>query len=254
MIINKKKSLGQNFIFDKNILNKISSFIESTSDHIIIEIGPGLGTLTSYLFKKNYKKLILIEKDNRLIINLNEKFNSKNTEIVNGDALNYNYSNSNFKKTIITGNLPFNISVELLYRWVSVEKWPPSYTSMYLMFQKEVANRIMAKPNTKSYGKLSVVIQSRFKVSKLIDVAASVFTPVPKVDAVVLKFTSHNDFDLRNIKKINLVTTAAFSQRRKMIRTTLKKYSTIMNELNINQTLRPEDLCVNDYCEIANLI
>ena len=206
------------------------------------------------MFKKNYKKLILIEKDNRLITNLNEKFNSKNTVIVNDDALNYNFNNNNFKKTIITGNLPFNISVELLYRWVSVEKWPPPYSSMYLMFQKEVANRIMAKPNTKSYGKLSVIIQSRFKVSKLINVAASVFTPVPKVDAIVLKFISHNDFKLKDIKKINLVTTTAFSQRRKMIRTTLKKYDTIMNELNINQTLRPEDLCVDDYCKISNLI
>ena len=114
MYIRNKKSLGQNFIFDKNFLSKISNLITSKSNNIIIEVGPGPGTLTEHLFKKDYKKLILIEKDQRLINNLNEKFIGKKIFIVNDDALKYDYKNSLIENSIIIGNLPFNISVDLL--------------------------------------------------------------------------------------------------------------------------------------------
>ena len=215
MKINTKKSLGQNFIFDKNLLIKISNSIKSKSTNSIIEIGPGLGTLTDFLYEKKYKQLILIEKDIRLIQFLKKKFNETKVTILNIDAINFNYNINSLKHSIIVGNLPFNVSVDLLYLWTKYKNWPPQHDKMVLMFQKEVANRIMALPKNKSYGKLSVVIQSRYKIKKLIDVPASAFTPRPKVDAIILEFTPFNDFGLIDINKIDKVAKDAFSQRRK---------------------------------------
>ena len=215
MKITTKKSLGQNFIFDKNLLIKISNSIKSKSTNSIIEIGPGLGTLTDFLYKKKYKQLILIEKDIRLIQFLKKKFNETKITILNIDAINFNYNINSLKHSIIVGNLPFNVSVDLLYLWTKYKNWPPQHDKMVLMFQKEVANRIMALPKNKSYGKLSVVIQSRYKIKKLIDVPASAFTPRPKVDAIILEFTPFNDFGLIDINKIDKVAKDAFSQRRK---------------------------------------
>ena len=122
------------------------------------------------------------------------------------------------------------------------------------MFQKEVANRIMADPNNKSYGKLSIVIQSRYRINKLLDVPSSIFTPPPKVDGTILEFTPHNDYRLINIDKIDEVSKAAFSQRRKKIKNNMSKYIQILDMLSIDHNLRPENLTVKDYCEIAKNI
>ena len=254
MTVNPKKSLGQNFIFDKNLLNKISNLIKSDPHNLIIEIGPGLGTLTDYLFKKNFKKLILLEKDNRLIDNLKKKFNDKKVNILNEDALNFKYQKSSYNNVIIVGNLPFNISVEILYLLTKTKKWPPQQIKMFLMFQKEVANRITAIKNSKSYGKLSVVVQSRYKVVKMFDIPASVFSPIPKVDACILEFTPINDFGSIDINKIDAVAKAAFSQRRKKIKNNMSKYLGAIEKLAINTDLRPEDLSLLDYCNIAKNI
>ena len=254
MEINTKKSLGQNFIFDKNLLIKISNSIETKSVNSIIEIGPGLGTLTNFLYKKKYKRLILIEKDIRLIENLKKKFDKKKVTILNIDAINFDYNKNSLKHSIIVGNLPFNISVDLLYLWTKYKNWPPKHNKMILMFQKEVANRIMALPKNKSYGKLSVVIQSRYKIKKLIDVSASAFSPRPKVDAIVLEFTPFNDFGLIDINKIDMVAKDAFSQRRKKIRNNMSNYINEIVSLSISLDLRPEDLTVSDYCNIAKSI
>ena len=126
MTIKTKKSLGQNFIFDKNFLKKISSFILSDANSVLIEIGPGPGTLTKYLFDKKYKKFILIEKDLRLIDNLNKKFTSNKIDILNEDVLDFDFQNESIKNSIIVGNLPFNISVDLLYKLTKINKWPPN--------------------------------------------------------------------------------------------------------------------------------
>ena len=254
MTIKTKKSLGQNFIFDKNFLKKISSFILSDNNDTLIEIGPGLGTLTEYLFDKKYKKLILIEKDFRLIDNLNKKFTSRKIDILNEDTLNFDFQNKSIKDSIIVGNLPFNISVDLLYKLTKISKWPPNQKKMVLMFQKEVANRIIAKPNTKAYGKLSVVIQSRYNINKLLDVPASMFTPIPKVDGTILEFIPHNDFRSININSIDEVSKSAFSQRRKKIKNNMINYIEIIEKLSIDQNLRPENLSVLDYCEVAKNI
>jgi 16S rRNA (adenine1518-N6/adenine1519-N6)-dimethyltransferase len=252
--IKNKKSLGQNFIFDKNFLKKISSFIETNSDNVLIEIGPGPGTLTEFLYKKKFKKLILIEKDLRLLDKLNNNFCSNKIGIFNEDALNFDFQLNDLKNSIIVGNLPFNISVDLLYLWTKLKKWPPNQVKMILMFQKEVANRIMADPNNKSYGKLSIVIQSRYRINKLLDVPSSIFTPPPKVDGTILEFTPHNDYRLINIDKIDEVSKAAFSQRRKKIKNNMIKYIKILDMLSIDHNLRPENLSVRDYCEIAKNI
>ncbi len=254
MKFENKKSLGQNFIFDKNLLIKISNSIKSKSTNSIIEIGPGLGTLTDYLQKKNYKKLILLEKDNRLIENLKKKFDKTKVEILNIDALNFNYNKSSLRNSIIVGNLPFNVSVDLLYLWTKYKNWPPQHDKMVLMFQKEVANRIMASPKNKFYGKLSVVIQSRYKIKKLMDVSASAFTPRPKVDAIVLEFTPFNDFGFIDINKIDKVAKDAFSHRRKKIKNNMSNYLREIDSLSISSNLRPEDLTVLDYCNIAKSI
>ncbi len=254
MEINTKKSLGQNFIFDKNLLIKISSYIETKSKNSIIEIGPGLGTLTNFLYKKKYKQLILIEKDIRLIENLKKKFNEDKVEILNIDAINFDYNVNSLKHSIIVGNLPFNVSINLLYLWTKYKSWPPQHDKMVLMFQKEVANRIMALPKNKSYGKLSVVIQSRYKIKKLIDIPASAFTPRPKVDASVLEFIPFNDFGLIDINKIDKVARDAFSQRRKKIKNNMSNYLSEIKSLSISSDLRPEDLTVLDYCNIAKSI
>ncbi len=254
MKINTKKSLGQNFIFDKNLLAKISKSIKSKSINSIIEIGPGLGTLTDFLYKKKYKQLILIEKDTRLIQTLKKRFNDTKVTILNIDALNFNYNTNSLRHSIIVGNLPFNVSVDLLYLWTKSNNWPPQHDKMILMFQKEVANRIMALPKNKSYGKLSVVIQSRYKIKKLIDVPASAFTPRPKVDAIILEFTPFNDFGLIDINKIDKVAKDAFSQRRKKIKNNMSNYLSEIKSLSISPDMRPEDLTVLEYCNIAKKI
>ena len=254
MKIVNKKSLGQNFIFDKNLLSKISNSINSKQTNPIIEIGPGLGTLTEFLYKKKYKQLILIEKDTRLIENLKRKFDETKVKILNIDALNFDYNISYLKHSIIAGNLPFNVSVDLLYLWTKYKEWPPQHDKMVLMFQKEVANRILALPKNKSYGKLSIVIQSRYRIKKLLDIPASAFTPKPKVDAVVLEFTPFNDFGFIDINKIDKVARDAFSQRRKKIKNNMSNYLNEIKSLSISSDLRPEDLTVLDYCNIAKII
>jgi len=253
-LIVKKKSLGQNFIYDKNFLNKISNFILSESNNILIEVGPGPGTLTEFLFKKKFKKLILIEKDQRLISTLTKKFLDKNVEIINIDALEFEFEKNLMKYSIIVGNLPFNISVDLLYKWTKTKKWPPQHIKMVLMFQKEVADRIIALPNCKAYGKLSVVVQSRYIIKKLIDVPSALFTPAPKVDGALLEFTPLNEYKEVDINKIDKVAKMAFSQRRKKIKNNLNEYIDIIKQLDIDENLRAENLSILNYCDIAKLI
>ncbi|MFL2886019.1 MAG: 16S rRNA (adenine(1518)-N(6)/adenine(1519)-N(6))-dimethyltransferase RsmA [Candidatus Pelagibacterales bacterium] len=254
MKITTKKTLGQNFIFDKNLLIKISNSFESKLNNSIIEIGPGLGTLTDFLYKKKYKQLILIEKDIRLISNLKKKFNESKVKVLNIDALSFNYTANCLNHSIIIGNLPFNVSVDLLYLWTKCKKWPPKHDKMILMFQREVAKRITALPNNKHYGKLSVVIQSRYKIRKIFDIPASAFTPKPKVDATMLEFTPFNDFRYIDINKIDKVTKDAFSQRRKKIKNNMANYLNEIENLSISPDLRPENLSVLDYCNIAKNI
>ena len=250
-----KKSLGQNFIIDKNFLRKLSSLIITDNNSLIIEIGPGKGALTKELVRKKIKQLLVIEKDDRLIENLkifSQEF--KNIKVIHQDALKIDYNKIIKKNSIIVGNLPFNISSNLLMNWIFLDKWPPLYKKMYLMFQKEVGERISATHGSKKYGRLSVITQSRCKIKKLIVAKSKIFNPEPKVDGIVLEFTPHSENLNMNIENLEMIVKSAFSQRRKKIKTTLSEYIYYLERLSINSNLRPENLSVAEYCNLAKLM
>ncbi len=250
-----KKSLGQNFIIDENFIKKLSSFINTKSDVSIIEIGPGKGALTKELIKKKVSKIQVIEKDNNLIFGL-KKFSKefKHFQIIHEDALVINYNKFINKNSIIVGNLPFNISSALLMKWIFLNKWPPQYRKMYLMFQKEVGERILANHGSKKYGRISIITQSRCKVKKLIDANSKIFYPKPKVDGIVIEFTPHKQNIDMSLKNLEILVRKSFSQRRKKIKTTLYEYMHLLDKLSIDTNLRPENISVLDYCKMAKLM
>ena len=249
-----KKSLGQNFIHDENFLHKLNGNIKSGTKTNIIEIGPGKGALTKYLIKKKYGKIILIEKDNSLIKYL-EEFKEENIIIINADALSFNLLGLNITNdAIIVGNLPFNISSQLLVKWTKLKYWPPFYHKMYLMFQKELGERIIAKENSKAYGRISVLCQSRFSIKKLIHAPAGIFSPKPKVDGIVLEFTPIKKYKQINIEKLETILRKAFLHRRKKIKSSLKDYIEVLKKNNFDLDKRAENLSVHDYCRISVLI
>jgi len=249
-----KKSLGQNFIHDENFLKKLNEKIKSGPETNIIEIGPGKGALTKHLLKKKHKKIILIEKDRNLIRYL-DQYKKNNIFIINDDALNFNLLNLNLKKeSIIVGNLPFNISSQLLIKWTKLKNWPPFYNKMYLMFQKELGERIIAKKDSKSYGRISVLCQSRFSIKKLLIAPSEIFKPKPKVDGIVLEFSPIKKYTDVNIDTLECVLRKAFLQRRKKIKTSLKEYQDVLKVNNFNVNHRAENLTIDDYCRLSNLI
>ncbi len=251
-----KKSLGQNFIHNKNFLAKLSSKIISNYNTDIIEIGPGTGSLTEYLKRKEFNNLILIEKDNELSKILDEKYKyDENIKVYNKDALKFDISNtSKNKEVIIVGNLPFNISSQLLMKWITYDKWPPFYKKMYLMFQKELGKRINSRINTKSYGKISVLTQSRCDVKELIVAPSNIFKPKPKVDGVVLEFTPIQSFIEVDLKKLMFILRVAFENRRKKIKNSLSDYKLYFDNWDKDKDLRPENLDVKKYCSLAKKI
>ena len=251
-----KKSLGQNFIHDKNFIIKLSSYILSDTYTHIFEVGPGLGALTEYIAEKKFKKLYLIEKDTKLCGALENQFKfNKNIFVENCDALKFDYEDyANKEKSIIIGNLPFNISSQLLINWIVNFSWPPFYSKMVLMFQKEVAERILASHNQKSYGRISVITQARCNVKKLLNAPSHIFLPKPKVDATVLEFIpiqKYKDVCIINLQKI---VKKSFEQRRKKIKTSLKEYSYLISKLQLDENIRAENLSVDDYCKLASAI
>ncbi len=255
-LITAKKSLGQNFIHNKAFLEELAKKIVSNSNTDIIEIGPGTGSLTEYLKRKKFKNLVLIEKDNQLSKILKEKYkHEKNIIIYNEDALTFDLSNvSKNKEIIIVGNLPFNVSSQLLINWISFDEWPPFYNKMYLMFQKELGKRISSKINNKSYGKLSVLTQSRCDVKELIKAPSNIFKPKPKVDGIVLEFTPIDTFSDVNLNKLKIILKAAFENRRKKIKNSLSIFKFYFDNWEVEKDLRPDNLDVRKYCSLAKKI
>ena len=251
-----KKSLGQNFIQNKDFILKLSALIRSDNDTNIFEIGPGMGALTDQLIRKKFKNLYLIEKDFLLFQKLDDRFkNDKNIFVFNSDAINYNYETINkSQKSLIVGNLPFNISSQLLINWIVNYNWPPFYNKMVLMFQKEVANRIIARHNQKSYSRISVISQARCEIKELLNAPSNIFFPKPKVDGTVLEFspiTKYLDIDISNLQKL---LRKSFEHRRKKIKTSLKDYDHLLKRFDIDNGLRAENLSVDDYCKLASAI
>ena len=251
-----KKSLGQNFIQSDKFLIKLSNKIISDENTDIIEIGPGTGSLTEHLKRKKFKNLFLIEKDNDLSKLLDEKYKSeKKIKIYNKDVLKFDISKvSKSDEIIIVGNLPFNISSQLLINWISIEQWPPFYKKMYLMFQKELGKRITSEINNKSYGKLSVLVQSRCNIKELIEAPSHIFYPKPKVDGLVLEFTPIDLFTEVNLEKLNIILKTAFENRRKKIKNTLGDYRKHFDNWEIEKELRAENIEVKKYCFLAKKI
>tara|TARA_B110000438_G_C15794608_1_gene642301 strand:+ start:590 stop:1378 length:789 start_codon:yes stop_codon:yes gene_type:complete len=243
--IKAKKSLGQNFLIDHNILKQITDTTE-IENREILEIGPGSGNLTEYILKKKPKKVYVIEKDEKLSLMLNEKFNSK-IEIINNDILKISENTISNEKLIVFGNLPYNISTEILSRWiVNLDKqvW---FDKLILMFQKEVANRIIAKSNTSNYGRLSILSHWKLNIEKIMDISPKCFFPRPKVDSTLLVFSpKKNFFELQDSKNLEMITRVFFNQRRKMIK---KPFNQIFNnpykiseKFNIDLNLRPQNI------------
>ena len=253
-MIKAKKSLGQNFLIDKNILEKIVNIID-IQDKNILEIGPGTGNLTSYILNRNPKNFFVIEKDDELAINLKNKFDNK-LIIINDDVLNVDETNLFEDKLIVFGNLPYNISTEVISKWIinlGNHFW---FDSLVLMFQKEVANRIIAKFNTSNYGRLSIICNWKLNIKKICDIKPESFSPKPKIDSSLLFFYPKKDFikieDPNNLEKITRI---FFNQRRKMLK---KPYNQLFNgdqkvlkKLNIDLNLRPQNLNFDTYYKLA---
>ena len=254
-MIKAKKSLGQNFLIDKNILEKIVNTTK-IKDKSVLEIGPGTGNLTSYILKKNPKKFFVIEKDNELVINLKNKFDNKLT-IINDDVLKINEANLFKDKLIVFGNLPYNISTEILTKWIiKLDKDNFWFESLILMFQKEVAERIIAKFNTSNYGRLSIVSNWKLNIKKICDIKPEAFSPKPKIDSSLLYFYPKKNFiKLKDPYTLEKVTRVFFNQRRKMLK---KPYNQlfngnqkVLNKLKIDLNLRPQNLNLDTYYRLA---
>ena len=241
-----KKSLGQNFLTDKNIVNFIIKSANIKSDDTLIEIGPGTGNLTRSLISKKPSKLIIIEKDNELSKLLKKKF-EKSVHVINQDFLKLNFDEINFPNLKIIGNLPYNISTQILIKLIRNVNDKIKYKKMILMFQKEVADRIVAKYDTKNYGRISIISQWKFKIKKLKNISSNSFYPAPKVDSSLLLFELKNEtFKLDKIKNLEHVTNIFFNLRRKMIKKPLQilfnNPEFIAQKLNLNLSDRPQKI------------
>ena len=253
-MIRAKKSLGQNFLIDREVLEKITNVVQ-IKDKTILEVGPGTGNLTSFILKKNPKKMFVIEKDDDLAINLNETFKDQLT-IINDDILQVD-ENLIFKnKVTVFGNLPYNISTEILSKWITQTKDEFWFNNLILMFQKEVADRIIAKFNTSDYGRLSILSNWKLNVEKICDIKPESFSPRPKIDSSLLFFSPKKNFyKIKNPKNLEKVTRIFFNQRRKMLKKPFNQLfngnQRVLNELKIDLNLRPQNLDFDTYYQLT---
>jgi len=258
-MIKPKKSLGQNFLIDNNILNKIIKLTKIRGSYIV-EIGPGTGTLTKKIIEQKPKNLILIEKDNALTNNLKNEFEIYNNfKIFNEDILKFDLEKNIEKNSIVIGNLPYNISSQILVKLIKFKIWPPKYKKLILMFQKEVADKIVAKYNTSDYGRISIITAARLKVTNRFNISPNSFYPVPKIKSTVLVFEPiiNKDFKVKDIKNLEKISQVFFSRKRKMINKAFselfKEPHVVAKKINVNLNLRPSELTENEYFRIAEL-
>ena len=254
-MIKAKKSLGQNFLIDKNILKKITNTTK-IMNKIVLEVGPGTGNLTSYILKKNPKKLFVIEKDNQLAIDLENKFNNQ-ISIIHEDVLKIDETTFFKDKLIVFGNLPYNISTEIISKWIINLKDKFWFECLILMFQKEVADRIIAELNTSSYGRLSVICNWKLNIRKICDIKPQSFFPKPNVDSSLLFFYPKKNFiKINNPNNLEKVTRIFFNQRRKMLKKPFNQLfngnQNILNKLKIDLNLRPQNLSFDTYYKLAS--
>ena len=254
-----KKSLGQNFLTDLNIIKKITNQVDIKNKNIL-EIGPGKGALTDQIIKKNPKSLILIEKDNKLSEELKLKYkNCKNVKIFNKDILKFNLERILLKNSIIFGNLPYNISSQILIKILKFKMWPPKYSALIFMFQKEMAERVLGKFNTSKYGRLSIITNYKLNVFNKFDVSPNCFSPKPKIVSTVLYLKPNKKIfnGIKNIENLEKITRVLFSNKRKMINKNIKKIfkkNELVNLLKkINIKSRPSNLSPENFYEITRV-
>ena len=257
MKIIPKKSLGQNFLKDEKIISDIANIGNINDKQIVLEVGPGTGALTKKILEKKPKKLIVIEKDKLLANNLQTKYGD-NLEIVNDDMLNVSYNKFHNKNIIIFGNLPYNISTQILVKWIKINELEKFCKKFVLMFQKEVADRIISKVNTKNYGRLSIVSNWKMEIKKIFDIEPESFKPSPKVRSTLLTFVPKKNFiKFKNPENLEHVTNIFFSQRRKMIKHPMKflfnNFEEIAKKLSLDLSLRPQNLDYLTYYKICEL-
>jgi 16S rRNA (adenine1518-N6/adenine1519-N6)-dimethyltransferase len=256
-----KKSLGQNFLLDLNLTGRIARSAGALSDVTIFEIGPGPGGLTRALLAHGAKRVVAIERDERAIAALHEisvRYPGR-LDVVSGDALTFDprpyLDNGQIR---IVANLPYNIATALLVSWISTEPWPPWYDAAVLMFQREVAERIVAAPGSKTYGRLSVLVQWRCETRILFDVNPSAFVPAPKVTSSVVHLTPRPAPLVCDRKLLETVTQAAFGQRRKMMRQSLRSLvpdaMQLLTAAGISPTARAEDIEVAGFVALARAL
>ena len=254
MFIKPKKSLGQNFLIDRDILQQIVATIEITNKEVL-EIGPGSGNLTAFILKKNPKKFYVIEKDDELALLLQDKFTDEIT-IINDDVLKISEDKITSEKLTVFGNLPYNISTEILSKWITNLDKKIWFENLVLMFQKEVAERIIAKPNTSKYGRLSILSNWKLNIKKIMDIKPQSFSPRPKIDSTLLLFTPKDKFfELKNAKNLEMITRVFFSQRRKMLKKPFNqifnKAKEVADKFNIDLNLRPQNLEPEIYFKLV---
>jgi 16S rRNA (adenine1518-N6/adenine1519-N6)-dimethyltransferase len=261
--LNAKKSLGQNFLLDLNLTRKIARLSGNLGDRTIVEIGPGPGGLTRALLMEGAKHVIAIERDARCLPALEEiaaRYPGRLT-VHSGDALEADWPAliAGSRPVTIAANLPYGIASQLLVRWLETEPWPPWFDRMVLMFQREVADRIVATPRTKAYGRLSVLAQWRTRAKTVMTLPPEAFTPAPKVASAVVEFTPIPMPEPQcRVATLARVTAAAFGQRRKMLRSSLKQLTAVpellLREAGIAPERRAEELTIAEFARLAGIV
>jgi 16S rRNA (adenine1518-N6/adenine1519-N6)-dimethyltransferase len=253
-----KKALGQNVLLDLNLTGKIARTAGDLSQATVIEVGPGPGGLTRALLAHGAKKVVAIEKDERCLAALDEisRHYPGRLEVLPGDALKTDFPRLAVpgEPVRIVANLPYNVGTELLVRWLTVKEWPPFYQSMTLMFQREVAQRIVAEPGSDAYGRLGVLAGWRTNARIAFDVPPQAFTPPPKVTSSVVHLVPRAEPLAADVGKLGKITEAAFGQRRKMLRQSLKGLGgeTLLEKVGIDPTRRAETLTIEEFVRLAN--
>ena len=256
-----KKSLGQNFLFDLNLTAKIARSAGDLGNCDVLEIGPGPGGLTRGLLAEGARKVVAIEKDTRCLPALDEISQAYpgRLEVLEGNALEIDPTPYLTDPVRVVANLPYNVGTELLVRWLTPDNWPPFWDSLTLMFQKEVAQRIVATPGSKAYGRLAILSQWRCDAKMIFSIPPQAFTPPPKVTSAVvhLKRLDKPRFDADQ-KSLSRLVATAFNQRRKMLRSSLKSLNpeieTFLDAAGIAPTARAEEIAIEQYCRLSRLL
>lgn len=255
-----KKNLGQNFLFDLNITNKIARSAGDLTKSTVIEVGPGPGGLTRALLANGVQRLVVVERDERCLPALEEisAHYPGRLEVIAGDAMETDFAAlaSGAENVRIVANLPYNIGTELLIRWLTGQQWPPFWNSMTLMFQKEVAQRIVAKPGDNAYGRLGVLAGWRTRANIVFDLPPQAFSPPPKVNSAVVHLEPREKPLEANERTLAKVTETAFGQRRKMLRQSLKSLGgeALLQQADIEPTRRAETLSVEEFVALSRLV